>query len=157
MGFSTDHSSSVPLVLNLSTGHISPQCHVAFDERFETVTTDMSVDLSETWIDLWQNAREFFLDEWDIGLDGPCPDLDPDFQHDPEDNPEEQEVESDAEEVKPTNGDDDSVEDEAEFLPAPGVAWCDVEVPPPRTANGQQQPKEPTSPPTSSRRTRKSP
>ena len=37
MGYSTVHSSDVPLVLNLHTGHISPQYHVVFDDSFSTV------------------------------------------------------------------------------------------------------------------------
>ena len=31
IGFSAHHSSDVPLVLNVNTGHISLQCHVVFD------------------------------------------------------------------------------------------------------------------------------
>jgi hypothetical protein len=38
-GFSDPHSSLVPLVLNVDTGHISPQFHVIFDNKFETVTS----------------------------------------------------------------------------------------------------------------------
>jgi hypothetical protein len=37
VGFSYLHSSQVPLVLNVATGHISPQFHVIFDDKFETV------------------------------------------------------------------------------------------------------------------------
>ena len=37
VGYSTVHSSDVPLVLNLQTGHISPQYHVVFDDSFSTV------------------------------------------------------------------------------------------------------------------------
>jgi hypothetical protein len=37
VGLSPDHSSDVPLVLNLNTGHISPQFHVIFDDEFSTV------------------------------------------------------------------------------------------------------------------------
>jgi len=80
LGFSHEHSSTVGLILNLRTGNISPQYHVVYDERFETVTTDMMVDLSETWIDLWKNSRDFYLPEWDINVDGPFPALDADFQ-----------------------------------------------------------------------------
>ena len=38
LGFSDLHSSQVPLVLNVATGHISPQLHVIFDDKFETVS-----------------------------------------------------------------------------------------------------------------------
>lgn len=37
LGFSHKHSSLVQLVLNLHTGHVSPQYHVIFDDNFETV------------------------------------------------------------------------------------------------------------------------
>ena len=43
VGFSPDHSSDVPLVLNLSTGSVSPQFHVVFDDEFTTVPS-LSVD-----------------------------------------------------------------------------------------------------------------
>ena len=37
LGFSRYHSSTVALVRNLHTGFISPQYHVVFDDKFETV------------------------------------------------------------------------------------------------------------------------
>jgi len=37
LGFSPHHSSLVPLILNVTTGRISPQYHVVFDDKFETV------------------------------------------------------------------------------------------------------------------------
>ena len=37
MGFSRVHSSDVPMILNPSTGHVSPQYHVVFDDEFTTV------------------------------------------------------------------------------------------------------------------------
>ena len=61
------------MILNIRTGYISPQFHVVYDEKFETVTTDMSVNLTETWIDLWKNSREVYLNDWDVELDGPLP------------------------------------------------------------------------------------
>jgi hypothetical protein len=39
LGYSTHHSSDVPLVLNLQTGSISPQFHVVFDDSFSTVSS----------------------------------------------------------------------------------------------------------------------
>ena len=48
LGHSSNHSQSVALVLNLKTGHVSPQFHVIFDDEFQTVTMDHS---SES---LWQ-------------------------------------------------------------------------------------------------------
>ena len=73
LGFSSEHSSTVGLILNTYMGNISPQFHVVYDEKFETVTTDMSIDLSETWIDLWKNSRDFYLESWDEQVDGPLP------------------------------------------------------------------------------------
>jgi hypothetical protein len=37
LGWSPRHSRKVALVLNLSTGHVSPQFHVVFDDLFETL------------------------------------------------------------------------------------------------------------------------
>jgi hypothetical protein len=37
VGFSTEHSTNVPLILNPKTQHISPQFHVIFDDDFTTV------------------------------------------------------------------------------------------------------------------------
>jgi hypothetical protein len=34
---SMQHACTVALVLNLKTGHVSPQFHVTFDPKFETV------------------------------------------------------------------------------------------------------------------------
>ena len=34
LGFSDLHSSQVPLLLNIESGHISPQFHVIFDDKF---------------------------------------------------------------------------------------------------------------------------
>jgi hypothetical protein len=37
LGFSDLHSSQVPLVLNIATGHISPQFRIILEDKFETV------------------------------------------------------------------------------------------------------------------------
>mmetsp|Transcript_26179 Transcript_26179/g.37216 ORF Transcript_26179/g.37216 Transcript_26179/m.37216 type:complete len:120 (+) Transcript_26179:860-1219(+) len=39
VGFSTVHSSGVPLVLNLNSGTISAQYHVVIDDEFSTVSS----------------------------------------------------------------------------------------------------------------------
>jgi hypothetical protein len=39
LGFSAKHSSTVGMILNLVTGHMSPQYHVVYDEKFSTVTS----------------------------------------------------------------------------------------------------------------------
>ena len=41
MGISNLHASSVPLVLNTSTGAITPQFHIVFDDWFATVTSQV--------------------------------------------------------------------------------------------------------------------
>ena len=72
------------MVLNIQTGYLSSQFHVVYAKKFETVTTDMSINLSETWIDLWENSQDFCLNSWDTDVDGPLPttgqDFDPDNQ-----------------------------------------------------------------------------
>ena len=40
VGMSSKHASTVPLVLNLETGAISPQFHIVFDDWFTTVATN---------------------------------------------------------------------------------------------------------------------
>ena len=52
MGISASHASSVPLVLNVRTGAITPQFHIVFDDWFATVT---STD---------NNLPDFSSDEW---------------------------------------------------------------------------------------------
>jgi hypothetical protein len=53
MGLSSIHSSEVPLVLNLSTGSITPQFHVVFDDSFSTVPSlQRENDPPSFWNDL---------------------------------------------------------------------------------------------------------
>ena len=37
LGMSTQHARTIALVLTLTTGHVSPQFHVKFDTKFESV------------------------------------------------------------------------------------------------------------------------
>jgi hypothetical protein len=64
VGFSTEHSSLVPLVLNLSTGHISPQYHVIFDDKFLTVPSLRADqhEIDDIFARLFTTDRDFFLD-----------------------------------------------------------------------------------------------
>jgi hypothetical protein len=39
MGLSSLHASTVPIVLNPSTGYITPQFHVVFDDWFSTIAS----------------------------------------------------------------------------------------------------------------------
>jgi hypothetical protein len=53
VGFSSLHSSEVPLVLILQTGSITPQYHVVFDDHFSTVSSvEREIDPPEHWADL---------------------------------------------------------------------------------------------------------
>lgn len=60
VGFSSIHSSDVPLVLNLQTGHISPQFHVVFDNDFTTVS---SLGVTDEVPDFWQQLSLIPLEE----------------------------------------------------------------------------------------------
>ena len=66
VGFSTKHSSTVPLIFNPSTQHISPQYHVIFDDTFSSVpslTTPKERD--EIFANLFHSSREKYIDELD--------------------------------------------------------------------------------------------
>ena len=74
---------------------------------------DMQIDPEETWIDLWMNAREFHLEEWDPEIDGPIPLM--------VNLPEDQSDEEDCVDVKQ--------QDVSIRMPS----WHEVEEAPPRT------------------------
>jgi hypothetical protein len=63
LGFSAEHASTVPLVLNLDTFYISPQFHVVFDDWFSTVPAEGKDSLEDTespppfWLDLFHGSR----------------------------------------------------------------------------------------------------
>jgi hypothetical protein len=74
MGLSRQHASEVPRVLNLSTGSITTQYHVVFDDLFTTVS---SVDRDHAPPDHWEdlclenitqitvdNPSDYLADEW---------------------------------------------------------------------------------------------
>ena len=70
LGFSCKHASTVPLVLNPSTGTITPQFHVVFDDWFATVSSSVD-DLpdfnSNEWRQLFGDSMfQYILDEDDI-------------------------------------------------------------------------------------------
>jgi hypothetical protein len=57
LGWSPRHASTVPLILNLTTGNVSPQFHVVFDDWFTTVSSTAERDEAEpidgdTWTNL---------------------------------------------------------------------------------------------------------
>ena len=80
LGFSKDHATTIGLIRNTRTGYISPQFHVVYDEDFTTVASENTIDLHEHWIDLFLNSRESYLDSHDESVDGPLPELDPEFR-----------------------------------------------------------------------------
>jgi hypothetical protein len=78
LGFSSEHSSLVPLVLNLRTGHVSPQYHVIFDDNFETVPSlnPLTSDIDDKFAALFDSAKDFYLDQIAEDDDVPLPSLD---------------------------------------------------------------------------------
>jgi hypothetical protein len=75
VGLSDSHSSDVPLILNLSTGSISPQFHVVFDDSFSTVMSIGTEDKVPTFweelcldsshrIPLDEDASAYLPDDW---------------------------------------------------------------------------------------------
>jgi hypothetical protein len=65
LGFSRTHSSTVALVRNLHTGYVSPQYHVVFDDKFETVFCDgkSTEEIDKICDQLFVNSRECFVEE----------------------------------------------------------------------------------------------
>lgn len=64
VGFSDEHSSLAPLVLNPRTQHISPQYHLIFDDNFTTVPSLYTLDERNTqWQQLFRREHyELFID-----------------------------------------------------------------------------------------------
>ena len=58
LGHSPCHAGTVALVLNLRTGHVSPQFHVVFDDEFSTVPYLSSTDPPPNWLHLLQHCSE---------------------------------------------------------------------------------------------------
>ena len=67
VGVSAMHASSVPLVLNISTGSITPQFHIVFDDWFATVPssgTDTPDFSSPAWNKMFGESRyQYILDD----------------------------------------------------------------------------------------------
>jgi hypothetical protein len=63
LGFSPDHASSVPLVLSTTTGLVSPQYHVVFDDNFTTTTSFKNNQLPTNWNDLFNSTATVYVDE----------------------------------------------------------------------------------------------
>ena len=63
LGHSPVHAGSVALVLNLTTGHVSPQFHVVFDDEFSTVENLRNGSEPVNWKNLFESSREMATDE----------------------------------------------------------------------------------------------
>ena len=65
LGYSDEHSSLVANVRHLTTGHVSPQYHVVFDELFQTVFSSGENDAVVDAISnlLWDNNRELYVEQ----------------------------------------------------------------------------------------------
>ena len=65
LGYSRIHSSTVALVRNLHTGHVSPQYHVIFDDKFETVFNDGKTkeELDRICEELFAGNKELYVEE----------------------------------------------------------------------------------------------
>ena len=71
LGFSEQHSSLVARVRNLETGFVSPQYHVVFDDRFETVFSSGEDDevINALCEELFEDSRDVYA-EPEYNLDG---------------------------------------------------------------------------------------
>ena len=68
LGYSSEHSSQVGLVRHLKTGHISPQWHLVFDDKFETVYSSgqPTAEVDKICTELFESGRELYAeDEFD--------------------------------------------------------------------------------------------
>ena len=63
LGHSPFHAGSVALVLNPTTGLVSPQFHVVFDDNFTTVPFMIKGKVPNNWADLYHNSRELATKE----------------------------------------------------------------------------------------------
>ena len=63
LGHSPHHAGNVALVLNLRTGHVSPQFHVVFDDEFSTVPYLTTGQEPPNWINLNNTSSELATPE----------------------------------------------------------------------------------------------
>jgi hypothetical protein len=63
LGHSPHHAQSVALVLNLSTGHVSPQFHLVFDDNFTTISHLKLGTVPTNWPELYETNRELVTEE----------------------------------------------------------------------------------------------
>ena len=87
LGASAFHSETIGRVLNLSTGHISPQYHVMYDELFTSVRGELTAETMDpqVWRDMLRlGGLEFLGDDPDDPPDPPPP---PDLTQPPDPEP----------------------------------------------------------------------
>ena len=65
---SPSHSGTVALILNHSTGHMSPQYHVVFGNHFTTVPFMNKNNTPTNWASLVENSRECITEEEEYKL-----------------------------------------------------------------------------------------
>ena len=63
LGHSPFHAGSVALVFNPTTGLVSPQYHVVFDDNFSTVPYMNKGEVPDNWDELYKYSRELATDE----------------------------------------------------------------------------------------------
>ena len=64
VGRSPIHPGNASLILNLSTGHVSPQFHVVFDETFSTVPSLKNGSVPDFWKFICEKNRELATYEY---------------------------------------------------------------------------------------------
>ena len=123
LGALPTHSPTVSRLLDLKTGHVSPQCHVVYDELFQTVQGQVTEEVFDqaTWTDLVRLGHSRCVDpEDDYGDAVPFHDFYKDFV-----GPLASLDESDTEVLSDSSGNSDPP-------PAPGSLVTDLEcIPPP--------------------------
>jgi hypothetical protein len=63
LGNSPHHASSVPLVYSTTTGLVSPQYHVVFDDKFTTINCLHTNKIPDNWPQLFTSSAISYVDE----------------------------------------------------------------------------------------------
>ena len=61
LGHSPNHASTVPLILNIRTGLVSPQYHIIYDDQFMTTSCLQTNTLPTHWNELFKQQSENYL------------------------------------------------------------------------------------------------
>ena len=70
LGRLKQHASNVALILNLQTGHVSPQFHAVFDDNFETADSLRKGVEPKRWKWLATHKKEYHLNDRNEIIDG---------------------------------------------------------------------------------------